>query len=228
MPAPVISASSLNFLKNLAKNNDRDWFNANKHRYLKEYEEFIAFADALLREMNKHDVIETVSGKKSALRIYRDTRFSKIKTPYKTNWGAYFKRATKFRRGSYYLHIEPGKSFVECGFWGPEPADLKRIRDEFAYDIKPLKKILNSKSFRANFGTLQGESVKTTPKGFRAEHPGIDFIRLKQFLVVRNFTDKEVLHKNFLGEVNSTMKKMRPFLDYMTEILTTDANGEML
>ncbi|MGZ4157514.1 MAG: DUF2461 family protein, partial [Bacteroidia bacterium] len=99
-----IQPSNLDFLKQVKKNNNRDWFNSHKEKYLSEHEDIIAFADALLYEMNKHDVIETPSGKKSLHRIYRDTRFSKEKTPYKTNWSGSFKRATKRRRGGYYFH----------------------------------------------------------------------------------------------------------------------------
>jgi uncharacterized protein (TIGR02453 family) len=169
MRTAVIPASSIEFLKLVKKNNNREWFNKNKSRYQEEHEHIIAFADALLLEMNKHDVIETPSGKKSLHRIYRDTRFSKEKTPYKTNWSGSFKRATKARRGGYYFHIEPGNSFIAGGFWGPEPNDLKRIRDEFAYDAAPMKKILKSKNFISNFGTLRGEQLKTAPKGFGAK-----------------------------------------------------------
>src|ERR1700741_3710363 len=136
-----IEKSSFEFLKNLKKHNDRDWFNANKDRYLEEHEHMIGFADTLLAELNKHDVIETPNGKKSLHRIYRDVRFSKDKTPYNTHWGGSFKRASKQRRGSYYFHIEPGGSFVAGGFWGPEPGDLKRIRDELSYDDKAFRKI---------------------------------------------------------------------------------------
>ena len=222
---PKIKSSNLEFLKLIKKNNDRDWFNAHKERYLHEHEDIIAFAGALLAEMNKHDVIETPSGKKSLHRIYRDTRFSKEKTPYKTNWSGSFSRATKKRRGGYYFHIEPGNSFIAGGFWGPEPKDLKRIRDEFAYDATPLRKILKSKSFVNTFGTLKGEQVKTTPKGFDADSPAIDLLRYKQFLLIKKFTDKEVLSDNFLKQANETFRNMRPFFDYMTEILTTDING---
>lgn len=220
-----IQPSNLEFLKLVKKNNNREWFNAHKERYLKEHEDIVTFADALLIEMNKHDVIETPTGKKSLHRIYRDTRFSKEKTPYKTNWSGGFQRATKRRRGGYYFHIEPGNSFVAGGFWGPEPKDLKRIRDEFAYDAAPLRKIMKSKSFINTFGTLQGEQVKTTPKGFDANDPAIDLLRYKQLILVKKFTDKEVLSDTFLKQVNDTFRAMRPFLDHMTEILTTDSNG---
>ncbi|MBA3705086.1 MAG: DUF2461 domain-containing protein [Bacteroidetes bacterium] len=220
-----IQPSNLEFLKLVKKNNNRDWFNAHKERYLKEHENIIAFADGLLMEMNKHDVIETPSGKKSLHRIYRDTRFSKEKTPYKTNWSGSFSRATKKRRGGYYFHIEPGNSFAAGGFWAPDPKDLKRIRDEFAYDAKPLRKILKSKSFVNTFGSLKGEQVKTTPKGFSSDDPAIDLLRYKQFLVVKKFTDKEVLSDAFSKKVNETFRAMRPFFDYMSDVLTTDTNG---
>lgn len=220
-----IPPSALEFLKLVKKNNDRDWFNAHKDRYLKELGSMEIFADALLAQINTHDVIETASGKKSLHRIYRDVRFSKEKTPYNTHWGGGFKRATKSRRGSYYYHITPGNSFVAGGFWGPENSDLKRLRDEFSYDDKAFRKILKSKKFTDTFGELKGEQLKTTPKGFDANDPAIDLLRYKQFLVIRKFTDKEVTSPGFVKLVNDTFKNMRPFLDYMSEVLTTDVNG---
>lgn len=220
-----IQPSNLEFLKQVKKNNNRDWFNANKEKYLIEHSNLVAFADALLAEMNKHDVIETPSGKKSLHRIYRDTRFSKEKIPYKTNWSGSFKRATKSRRGGYYFHIEAGNSFIAGGFWGPDPKDLKRMRDEFAVNANPLRKILKSKSFVNTFGTLKGEQMKTTPRGFDADSPAIDLLRYKQYIVMKKFTDKEVLSNSFLKQTNETFKTMRPFFDYMSELLTTDLNG---
>lgn len=220
-----VPASAFEFLKLLKKNNDRDWFNAHKERYLTELEYIQHFADTLLHEMNKHDVIETPNGKKSLHRIYRDIRFSKDKTPYNIHWGGGFKRATKKRRGSYYFHLQPGNTFIAGGFWGPEPADLKRIRDEFAFDDKAFRKILKNKSFVTHFGTLEGEQIKTSPKGFDNNHPAIDLLRYKQFLLIKRFPDKEVLDSSFVKKVNESFRHMRPFLDYMSETLTTDVNG---
>ncbi|MDP1802731.1 MAG: DUF2461 domain-containing protein [Bacteroidota bacterium] len=225
MSKATIKPSNFEFLKLIKKNNDRDWFNAHKERYLTELKNIELFADALLIEMNKHDAIETVSGKKSLHRIYRDVRFSKDKTPYNSHWGGGFKRATKARRGSYYFHLEPGNSFVAGGFWGPEPADLKRIRDEFAYDAKSFRAILKDKNFVNTFGALKGEQIKTTPKGFDADDKAIDLLRYKQFLLIKKFTDKEVLSNDFVKTLSVTFKQMRPFLDYMSEVLTTDVNG---
>jgi uncharacterized protein (TIGR02453 family) len=221
----VIPKSSMDFLNLIKNNNNRDWFNANKDQFLKEQSYIELFADTLLMELNSHDVIETASGKKSLHRIYRDTRFSKEKTPYKTNWSGSFRRASKYRRGGYYFHIEKGNSFIAGGFWGPSPEDLKRIRDDFAFDDTPMRKIIKSKHFISTFGSLQGEQLKTTPKGFDTESKAIDLLRYKQFLLIRPFTDNEVLSDNFLNEANKTFKNMRPFFDYMSEVLTTDING---
>jgi uncharacterized protein (TIGR02453 family) len=222
---PMIHSSGFDYLQKLKKNNHRDWFNANKATYQKELELLEQFAEALLRELNKHDEIEMPSGKKSLHRIYRDIRFSGDKTPYKTNWSGNFKRATKYRRGGYYFHLEPGNSYLAGGFWAPNAPDIKRIRDEIAFDAAPLRKILKNKTFINTFGALQGEQLKTAPKGFDAGHESIDLLRYKQFLLIRRFTDKEVLSNSFLQEANTTFKNMRPFFDYMSEVLTTDTNG---
>jgi uncharacterized protein (TIGR02453 family) len=222
---PMIHSSGFDYLQKLKKNNHRDWFNANKATYQQELEQLELFAEALLRELNKHDEIETPSGKKSLHRIYRDIRFSNDKTPYKTNWSGNFKRATKYRRGGYYFQLEPGNSYLAGGFWAPNAKDIKRIRDEIAFDAAPLRKILKSKTFINTFGALQGEQLKTAPKGFDASHEAIDLLRYKQFLLIRRFTDKEVLSNGFLHEASTTFKNMRPFFDYMSEVLTTDTNG---
>lgn len=223
---PQIYQSGFDFLKTLKKNNNREWFNAHKVVYQQELELVETFAEALLRELNQHDVIETPSGKKSMHRIYRDIRFSNDKTPYKTNWSGNFKRATKYRRGGYYYHIEPGnKSYIAGGFWGPNAQDMKRVRVDIAFDATPLRRILKSRSFVTTFGTLQGEQLKTAPQGFDTKHESIDLLRYKQFLLIRKFSDTQVLSKHFLKETNQTFKNMRPFFDYMSEVLVVDANG---
>jgi uncharacterized protein (TIGR02453 family) len=220
-----ISKASLKFLELLKSNNNRDWFNNNKDLFIEAQNNIEVFAEALLQELNLYDLIETPSGKKSLHRIYRDTRFSNNKTPYKINWSGSFTRATKLRRGGYYFHIEPGNSFIGGGFWGPSPQDLKRIRDEIAFDAGPLRKILKSKSFITTFGELQGEQVKTAPKGFDINNEAIDLLRYKQFLLMKKFTDKEVLDPSFVKQAALAFKNMRPFFDYMSDILTTDING---
>ncbi len=220
----TIQPDTIKFLKSISKNNNRDWFQKNKAKYddaLGNIKEFVKAVEAAL---NEKDVIE----KSKTFRIYRDVRFSKNKDPYKDYFGSSFTRAGASRRGGYYVHLAPGNSFVGGGFWAPNPADLKRIRDEFAMDDKPMRKIISSKSFKKYFGELKGEAVKTAPKGFNKEHPAIDLIRMKQFTVSRQFSDDEVLNKNFKKEVVKTFEAMRPYFDYMSQVLTTDLNGVSL
>lgn len=222
---PKIHASSLNFLEKLKNNNNRDWFNLHKSDFLTEQEYMENFASALLTLLNSHDVIETISGKKSLYRIYRDTRFSSDKSPYKAHWSGSFKRAGKSRRGGYYYHFEKGNSFIAGGFWAPSPADLKLIRDDIAFDASPIREIINSRTFINAFGSLLGEQLKTTPKGFDPMHPEIDLLRYKQFLLIRKFDDKLVLDENFLELASQTFIQMRPFFDYMSTVLASDENG---
>jgi uncharacterized protein (TIGR02453 family) len=222
----TITKENLAFLKKLSSNNDRDWFNAHKDEYLAQHENIISFADELLALMNQHDNIETPSGKKSLYRIYRDVRFSKDKSPYKTHWSGGFKRATKQLRGGYYFHIQPGNnSFIGGGFWGPNKEDLLRIREEIAVDGQEMRDIITSPDFVDTFGELRGDQLKTVPKGFDKDHPDVDLLRYKQFIFGKNFTDKEVLSPDFVHVANETFQKMRPFFDFMSEVLTTDSNG---
>jgi uncharacterized protein (TIGR02453 family) len=224
-----IKKENLDFLKKLGSNNNRDWFSDNKALYQAQLDNMISFADELLGKMNEHDTIETPTGKKSLYRIYRDVRFSKDKSPYKTHWSGGFKRATKQLRGGYYFHIQPGNnSFIGGGFWGPNKEDLLRIREDIAMDDSEMRSIITSKDFVDTFGQLDGEQLKSAPKGFDKEHPAIDLLRYKQFIFGKNFTDAEVLKGDFVDVANETFKKMRPFFDYMSEVLTTDSNGSPL
>lgn len=223
-----INKSNLEFLLNLKANNNRDWFIDHKNEYQQAHNNIISFADEVVKLMKNHDNIENKDGKSTLFRIYKDTRFSKDKTPYKTHWGSHLKRATKALRGGYYFHVEPGNSFVGGGFWDPNPQDLQRIREEIAADASELRSIINSKIFKDTFGTLQGEQLKTAPKGFPKDHPDIDLLRYKQFLISKKFTDKEVVSADFAKKVVETFVAFRPFFDYMSMVLTTDANGESI
>jgi uncharacterized protein (TIGR02453 family) len=219
-----IDISAFNFLKTLKKNNNRDWFYEHKPVFKTEQKKVKDFYIALMERLKQHDLID----KFKFFRIYRDVRFSKNKTPYKTHFSGSFSRATNKLRGGYYLHISPKGSFLAGGFWEPNKEDLLRIRKEFEMDTSEIRAILNDKTFVKHFGKLQGESLKTAPRGFDKEHPDIDLIRMKQFIVIRNFSDKEVLAHNFLDELDESFKAMRPYFDYMSEILTTDLNGESI
>jgi len=228
MKNPTIEKSTLQFLKELAKNNNREWFTTNKAKYEKAHKNMIEFVDALIPEMNKHDVLVAQTGRQSLYRIYNDVRFSKDKSPYKPRFAFGFQRETKLRRGGYYVHIAPGASFLGCGFFSPNPDDLKRIRQDIDGNYDQWKKLLKSKVIKDNFGELQGEKVLTAPKGFSKDNPAIDLLRHKQFILRHHFTDDEVLSENFGKEINRIFKSVRPYLDHMSEVLTTDLNGESL
>jgi uncharacterized protein (TIGR02453 family) len=216
----TIQKSTLEFLNQLKVNNNREWFERNKERYRTAHENMIGFMDSMIAEMNKVDNIETISGKKSLFRIYRDVRFSKDKSPYKPYFGARMARATKWLRGGHYIHIEPGNCFIAAGFFNPNSADLKLIREDIAHDSKPLKKILSDPDFKKVWGAFEGDSVKTAPRGFDKDHPDIDLIRFKQFHLSHKFSDEEVLSEDFVFEVVKSFLVIRPYFDYMSEVLT--------
>jgi len=161
-------------------------------------------------------------------RIYRDVRFSHDKTPYKTHFAGSFSRSGARLRGGYYLRIKPGESFVATGFWDPNKEDLLRLRKELELDASDFRKVIEDKKFKKIWGELQGDQVKTAPKGFNKEHENIDLIKKKQFIFVRNFTDNEVLADDFGKKVGASFKAIRPYFDLMSDILTTNLNGESI
>lgn len=221
----MIKPSTFTFMKDLASNNDKNWFDANRSSYEDALKNMQDFAQLLHDGMKEFDVIATPSGKKSLMRIYRDVRFSKDKSPYKPYWGGSFQRAGKHRRGGYYFHIQPGNCFIGGGFWEPSSSDLLHIRKQIQADPSPLRRILSSSSFRNHFGELQGEQVKSAPKGFDKDDPSIDLLRYKQFLVSQKFSDAQAKSKEFPDLALSTFRAMLPLFDYMTDILTHDLNG---
>ncbi len=223
-----IQPSTLRFLKDLAKNNNRAWFTDHKDQYLAAQSNMMAFIDQLILMMNKHDELETESGKKSLFRIYNDVRFSKDKSPYNPRFAFSLKRATKLKRGGYYMNIKPGNCFLACGFFAPNADDLKRIRQDIDYNYPEWNSILQSKSIKSTFGALQGDTVLTAPRGYTTDHEAIALLRHKQFIVRHHFTDDQVISPDFLKQVNTMYKNVRPYFDYMSSVLTTDANGELL
>ena len=223
--AAIIKKDSIDFLNTLAKNNNRDWFNKHKDRYTEAHNNIIAFADALLFEMNKHDNIETASGKASLFRIYKDVRFSKDKSPYNGHWSGAFKRATQKLRGGYYFRLQPGNSFIAAGFWGPNTEDMQRIRQDIDANYAGWKEMLSNKTLVKTFGQMKGEQLSSAPRGYSKDHPAIELLRYKQFFLKYEFKDEDLYRPDFVKMVNDTFKKMRPFLDFMSEVLTTDANG---
>jgi uncharacterized protein (TIGR02453 family) len=220
----MVTKDVFSFLKKLKQNNNREWFHEHKTVF-KELELRVKqFYAQVYEQLNTVDSIDTFK----IFRIYRDVRFSKNKLPYKNHFSVGFSRTKPMLRGGYYLHIEPGASFVGGGFWEPNKEDLFRIRKEIELDASELRQIINQSTFKKYFGTLEGEELKTAPRDFDKMHPDIDLIRKKQFLVTRSFSDDEVLSPNFKDEVVETYKAMRPFFDYMSDVLSTNLNGESI
>jgi len=213
------------FLKKIKENNNREWFLENKSEYYAIIRDNKEKFTAIYDKLKQSDSIE----KMHVFRIYRDVRFSRDKTPYKTNFGVAFERSKPLFRGHYYIHIQPNNSFVGGGFWDPTPEELFRIRKEFEFDTTEINKIVSEKTFVKYFGKLEGEDgVKTAPKGFDKKHTAIDLIRKKQYVAVRKFSDDEIFSANFQKEVIATFFALRPFFNYMSEVLTTDLNGELI
>ncbi len=220
----IISKETFGILKELAKNNNKEWFEKNKPAFKKHEASVKSFFAALQEHMEVHDDIE----KMKMFRIYRDVRFSKDKTPYKTHFAGSFSRLGARLRGGYYLQLKPGGSFAATGFWEPHKDDLFRIRKELEMDASDFRNVINEKSFKQIWGDLVGDGVKTAPKGFDKEHPNIDLIKRKQFIFVRNFSDGQVHSKDFIKEVDKSFKAIRPYFDLMSDILSTNLNGESL
>ena len=218
----TISKEVFDFLNELKNNNNRDWFEAHKPEFKKRQSEVKAFLEVAKLNLNHHDEIE----KMKLFRIYRDVRFSKDKTPFKTHFAGFFSRLGTHLRGGYYIHIKPGESFLGVGFWAPNKEDLFRIRKELEMDADEFREVINQKELKAVWGELRGEELKTAPKGFDKEHPDIDLIRKKQFVFMRQLSDKEVLSASFLNQVDASFKAIRPYFDLMSDILTTNLNGE--
>ncbi|WP_053977857.1 DUF2461 domain-containing protein [Mangrovimonas xylaniphaga] len=223
--ATSFSPEVFNFLSQLKENNDRDWFNTHKKEFKTVEKEVKSAYNHMLELLKSHDELDNLK----LFRIYRDVRFSKNKSPYKTHFGGSFHRQKPQLRGGYYLHISPNnESFVATGFWEPNKEDLLRMRKEFEMDASIMRNIINAPSFKSVWGQLKGDELKSAPRDFNKEDPAIDLIKKKQYIFVKNYTDKEVLSDGFLEDVNEAFKVVRPYFDYMSEVLTTNLNGESI
>jgi uncharacterized protein (TIGR02453 family) len=216
---------ALNFLKSLSKNNNREWFEKNKSKYLEAKATFEDAVASLLNEFIKFDDrLGGLDPKKLPFRIYRDVRFSKDKSPYKNNMGAGFSPNGKLiQEPGYYFHLEPGnKSMIAGGIYMPDATNLSKIRQEIDYNADVLKKIVNDKKFKTNFEDFsQSDKLKTMPKGYPKDHPHGEWLKLKSFIVIHTFTDKEVGDKKFLKNVAAIAKSMKPMNDFLREAITS-------
>ena len=220
----AIPKNTISFLKELKLNNNREWFNENKDRFNTIRNQVKIFAQEVNDSLNFSDNIEKIK----IFRIYRDLRFSKDKTPYKKNIGMAFHRAKPELRGGYYLEISADESFIAVGFWNPNKEDLLRIRKEIEIDGQEFKRIINQKKIKDIWGDIIGDEVKTSPKGFNSDHEHIDLIKKKQFIFIKKLKEKDILDEKFQKELVSYFESIRPFFDYMSEVLTTNLDGEVI
>ncbi|MCS3529702.1 DUF2461 domain-containing protein [Chryseobacterium sp. JUb7] len=213
----ILSPKTFEFLKKLNKNNNREWFNENKDLYTESQQNVIIFLEELIKEMAEFDEeLAKIDAKKSLFRIYRDTRFSKDKIPYKTNFGASLGMGKGSQKGGYYLHLEPGKSFIAGGIYMPESSVLKELRKEISLYGEDFIKILNNKDFKKYFPELDQEGkLKKIPQGFEKEDPMAEYLKLKNFIVVYPVKDEEILDKNAPENLSKIFRLMKPLNDFL-------------
>ncbi|CAM3770352.1 DUF2461 domain-containing protein [Mucilaginibacter galii] len=210
----MIHPDTLAFIADLKENNSREWFQANKERYDKAHEDVIAFAGKLIEALSKEDagVDDSLDPKKCVMRIYRDIRFSKDKTPYKTNMAIGRLTKNKTVEIGYYLQIEPGnKSFIAGGYWMPQGEHIKSIRQEIDYNAADLTSIVDTADFKKTFGEFrEQEKLKTLPKGYDADNENIELLKLKSFIAYRDLKDKELTGPNAVKLVAQLCAKIHP------------------
>lgn len=220
----------LKFLETLSQNNSKPWMDANRDWYLKIRESLLADVEVILQDVTQWEpLLSGFKAKDCVFRQNRDVRFSANKDPYKTNLAAYFSVGGKKSSGpGYYLHIQPGKSFIAGGIWMP-PADvLKKIRQEIDYSGKELQSILEEPEFNRTFGGLQGETLKTSPKGYDSDHPLIELLRFKSFIVSTPLKDNMIADGSFKNHTIKVFRQMKPFHDFLKKAAEDVNDGEGL
>ncbi len=215
--AAVLSKKIFEYLKKLNENNNREWFNENKNLFTEAHKEFEIFVEQLIQEAGKSDEkVAKINAKKSLLRIYRDIRFSKDKTPYKTYFGASLGMGKSNEKSGHYLHVEPGKSFIASGIYLPEPPVLKEIRKEISVFKDEFLKAVDHKDFRKHYGELDREhTLKKIPQGFEKEDPMAEYLRLKSFIGVHHLTNKDLMDKNAVENITAVMQSAKPLNDFL-------------
>lgn len=213
-----IEASTLHFLKNLSKNNNREWFTENKDQYIAAQQNVLNMVENLIEKIGAFDEeIMKIDAKKSLYRIYRDVRFSKDKSPYKTNFGAGLGMGKGNKISGYYLHIEPGKSFLAGGVYQPEPSVLKEIRKEISMNAKEFQEILQQDDFRNNFRGLSVEAkLQRVPNGFDKDDPMAEFLKLKNLIVVHPISDDALMEENATNNMAKIFQSMKPLNDFLS------------
>jgi uncharacterized protein (TIGR02453 family) len=215
----VISKETFRFLEKLKSNNNRPWFEKNRPVYEKARTEYLGFVTGLMEGIRKIEAIPEKEPAKYIQRIYRDIRFSKDKTPYKSHFSSIIVRGPENKKCPVYLHIQPGKSMIGGGLWDPSAETLRMVRQEIDYNSAGLKKITNAKEFLKQFGKISGAKLSRPPKGYTADNPSIEMLKFKQLYVERNFDDDLVLSKQLIPEILKTYKAALPFFHYFDVVM---------
>jgi uncharacterized protein (TIGR02453 family) len=214
----VLHKDTLKFLKELKENNNRQWFTRNKDYYQESMNDFTSLVERVMIRIAKFDesVLE-LDPKKCLFRIYRDTRFSKDKRPYKTNFGAHINMGGKnSEKAGYYIHVEPGECFLGGGLYHPSSKRLNEVRKKISTEGALFKKIISGRIFRDTF-ELWGDQLKTCPKGFEKDDPMIEYLRYKDYVLLHGVTNKEVTTKHFDTYCAGVFKKMVPFNEFLNK-----------
>ena len=218
----MISKSTITFLKDLKDNNNRDWFLLKNKEYQKAKQEVIDLVKAVTENLSKKSkAYAEIDASKCLFRINRDVRFSSNKDPYKTNMGAIINvHGKKSLKAGLYIHIEPQKSFLAGGVYMPPNDVLAKIRQEIDYNFEDFKKIINAKNFKQQFIDIdKSESLKNPPKGFDKDNEAITYIKLKSYIAVTEFSDKEITAENFANLISEKCLVLFPFLEFINNAI---------
>jgi uncharacterized protein (TIGR02453 family) len=220
----MLQPSTLKFLKDLSKNNNKPWFDAHRKQYEEAKKDFEGFIKTVIERYSQKD--ETIRGqeaRKCIFRINRDVRFSKDKSPYKTNFGASINRGgRKSIYAGYYFHCEPGQSFAGGGLWMPMPPEMKKVRQEIDYCFDEFKKIVSSKKFQTVYGDLYKEqdvSLSRVPQGFEKDHPGADYIKLKSWIGMQSLKDADLTSKELVKKTIAAFETLQPMVQFINRAL---------
>jgi uncharacterized protein (TIGR02453 family) len=212
---------TFDFLSDLKQHNHKAWFEQNRAAYELAKARFEDFVDGLILAYGGIEDFGGITAKDCVMRIFRDTRFSKDKSPYKINMGATLAPGgKKSERLGYHLHLQPqGQSLIAGGLYMPGAEQLARFRKALDQDAAPFKALLKDKEFKKYFGSVEGDKLKSVPQGYSREHPEIELLRFKQVVVVHHLSDETVLSPKFGAHTIQVFKAMKPFLDYLNKIL---------
>jgi uncharacterized protein (TIGR02453 family) len=220
----MLQLSTVGFLKNLAKNNDKAWFDAHRKQYDAAKDDYCQFIGQLIEKISQFDKdLDELQAKNCLFRINRDVRFSKDKSPYKTNFGASMSRGgKKSGYAGYYFHLEPGKSFFGGGIWMPEPEKVKKIRQEIDYCFDEFKGILKQKAFQSTYKDLYtGEDSKLSriPQGFEKDNPAGEYLKLKSWLAMIDIPDADLTSKSLLADTVKAAKALMPLNKFLNRAI---------